>query len=126
MLDSLPLGLARLRRPASVFGYMFERFTHGLQRQADGLPPFTQLSVVAIEAVAPGDVQVLAALETNYAAESLIKKEVKKRNHEFAERWDWDTEAGAVAVYADFEPDIRAAAEVVNDLLRLAAQRRSR
>src|SRR5207245_11615828 len=33
----------------------------------------------------------------------------------------WDTEAGAVSVCADTEPDIRSVAEIVNDLL--AAQR---
>jgi hypothetical protein len=62
-------------------------------------------------------------LATNYAAESLIKREVKKRDPGLAKRLVWDTEAGAVAVYADSEPDIRAVADIANDLLRLAAER---
>lgn len=64
------------------------------------------------ESLAPG-----LNLATNYAAEGLIRKEVKKRNSELAKRLVWDTEAGAVAVYADSESDIRAVAEIINDLL---------
>ena len=63
MLDSLPLGEARLKRPASVFRYTFEHFARGLWRKADGLPGFFEPSVVPIEAVAAGDTQVLAARE---------------------------------------------------------------
>lgn len=63
MLPSLPLGLARLQRPASILRYTFEHFAHGLQRPLDRLRPNSQLSVVPIEAVAAGDVQVLAACE---------------------------------------------------------------
>ena len=59
-------------------------------------------------------------LSTNYAAESKIKREVKRRNPEVAKRLDWDTEAGAVGIYADAEADIRVVAEIVNDLLRSA------
>jgi hypothetical protein len=62
-------------------------------------------------------------LATNYAAESRIKKEIKKRDPELAKRLSWDTEAGAVAVYADSEADIRAVAHIANDLLRAAAER---
>ena len=63
MFFSLPLGPARLERPASVFRYTFEHFVHGLSRQADGSPASNRLSVVPIEAVAAGDKQVLAAGE---------------------------------------------------------------
>ena len=59
-------------------------------------------------------------LSTNYAAESKIKKEVKRRNPELAKRLDWDTEAGNVGIYAEAEADIRATAEIVNDLVRSA------
>ncbi len=59
-------------------------------------------------------------LATNYAAESQIKKEVKRKNPELAKRLDWDTEAGNVGIYAEAEADIRATAEIVNDLLRSA------
>ena len=59
-------------------------------------------------------------LATNYAAESKIKKEVKRRDPALAKRLDWDTEAGNVGIYADAEADIRATAEIVNDLLRSA------
>jgi hypothetical protein len=85
-----------------------------IQRPGEGLEQWS-----LFESLAPG-----LRLATNYAAESLIKKEVKKRNPELAQRLNWDTEGGAVAVYADSEHDIRAVAEIVNDLLRHAAQRK--
>jgi hypothetical protein len=55
---------------------------------------------------------------TNYDAERRIKGAVKKRDPDLAKRLDWDTEAGAVGIYAEAEADIRAVAEVVNELLK--------
>lgn len=76
MLDSLPLGPARLERPESVFRYTFEHFAHGLQRQADGLPTSTQLSIVPVDAVAAGDAQVLAAREQDKERTPVIDLDV--------------------------------------------------
>src|SRR5271165_6163967 len=72
MLFSLPLGPARLERPESVFRYTFEHFVHGHRRQEDGLPGSNQLAVVQIEAVADGDVQVLAASEQGQAGTLVV------------------------------------------------------
>jgi hypothetical protein len=79
-----------------------------IQRPGEGLKQWS-----IFESLAPG-----LNLATNYAAESLLKKEVKRRNPDLAKRLSWDTEGGAMAVYADGEPDIRAVAEIINDLLR--------
>ncbi len=78
-----------------------------IQRPGEGMEQWS-----IFESLAPG-----LNLATNYAAEGLIRKEVKKRNSELAKRLVWDTEAGAVGVYADSESDIRAVAEIINDLL---------
>src|SRR5258706_3374055 len=58
-------------------------------------------------------------VSTKYAAENLIKREVKKRDSALAMRLNWDTEAGGVCVFADAEADIRSVAEVVNQVLAL-------
>ena len=87
-----------------------------IQRPGEGLKQWS-----IFESLALG-----LGLATNYAAESLIKKELKKRIPEIAKRLDWDTEAGAVGVYADAESDIRSVAETVNDLLRRAAEQSRR
>ena len=84
-----------------------------IQRPSEGLKQWS-----IYEGLASG-----LGLTTNYAAESLVKKEVKKTNPELAKRLDWDTEAGAVAIYADSESDIRTVAHLINDLLRFAAER---
>ena len=84
-----------------------------IQRPGEGLEQWS-----IFESLAPG-----LRLATNYAAEGLIKKEVKKKIPELSKKLDWDTEAGAVAVYADSESDIRAVADIINDLLGLAAKR---
>jgi hypothetical protein len=78
-----------------------------IQRPGEGLKQWS-----IFESLAPG-----LNLATNYAAEGLIKKEMKRTNPEIAKRLVWDTEAGAVAVYADSESDIRAVAEIINNLL---------
>jgi hypothetical protein len=78
-----------------------------IQRPGEGMEQWS-----IFESLAPG-----LNLATNYAAEGLIKKEIKKRDSELAARLEWDTEAGAVAIYADSESDIRTVAEIVNDLL---------
>jgi len=59
----------------------------------------------------------LLRVSTNYAAESLIKREVKKRNPDLAKRLDWDTEGGAVGISADAEADIRSVAEIINHII---------
>jgi len=62
------------------------------------------------------DLASLLGTSTNYAAESLLKREVRKRNPELARRLEWDTEAGAVGCYGSNEADIRSVAEIVNQL----------
>lgn len=79
-----------------------------IQRPGEGLQQWS-----IFESLAPG-----LQLATNYAAESLIKREVKKRNPVLARRLSWDTEAGAVGVYANSESDIRELADILTDLLR--------
>jgi hypothetical protein len=59
----------------------------------------------------------LLNVSTNYAAESLIKREVKKRNPDLTKRLHWDTEGGAVGISADAEADIRAVAEIINQIV---------
>lgn len=59
----------------------------------------------------------LLNVSTNYAAESLIKREVKKRTPDLAKRLHWDTEGGAVGVSADAEADIRSVAEIINHIV---------
>jgi hypothetical protein len=54
---------------------------------------------------------------TNYDAEKRIRAAVKKHDARLASRLDWDTEAGAVGIYAAEEKDIRAVATVINQLL---------
>jgi hypothetical protein len=60
-------------------------------------------------------------LKTNYDAEATIKRELRKRNPDLAKRLDWDTEAGAMGVYANTEADIKEVAELINELLQAAA-----
>lgn len=59
----------------------------------------------------------LLNVSTNYAAENLIKREIKKRDSRLAKRLHWDTEGGAVGVTADAEVDIRSVAEIINDII---------
>jgi hypothetical protein len=59
----------------------------------------------------------LVNVSTNYAAESLIKRDVKKRNPDLAKRLHWDTEGGAVGISADTEADIRSVAETINHII---------
>lgn len=56
-------------------------------------------------------------VSTNYAAESKIHAAIKTRDAALVKRLKFDTEAGAVGIYATSEADIRAVAEVVNSLL---------
>ena len=62
------------------------------------------------------DLASLLGVTTNYAAETRIRREVRKRNPELARRLEWDTEAGAVGCYGNNEADIRIVAEIVNQL----------
>ena len=63
MLVALPLGPERSQRPQYVFRYTFEHFADGLWLRRKDLPDPGVLSIVPMEAVAPGDSQVLAAQE---------------------------------------------------------------
>jgi hypothetical protein len=65
---ALPLGAARLDRPATIRYAGFDDFLHPLARDrwrafVDQKPPHPALQMVPIEAVQPGDIQVLAARE---------------------------------------------------------------
>ena len=82
-----------------------------IQKPGQGLKQWS-----IFQSLAPG-----LRLKTNYTAEDRIKKELNKRDPELAKRLDWDTEAEAVGVYANTEPDIRAVAELVNELLLIVA-----
>jgi hypothetical protein len=59
----------------------------------------------------------LLNVSTNYAAECLIKKDVKKRSPDLARRLHWDTEGGAVGISAYAEADIRSVAEIINQII---------
>jgi len=82
-----------------------------IQKPGEGLEQWS-----IFQSLAPG-----LRLKTNYTAEDRIKKELNKRDPELAKRLDWDTEAEAVGVYANTEADIRAVAELVNELLLIVA-----
>lgn len=63
------------------------------------------------------DLAELLGTSTNYAAEKKIRSAVKKLDAKLASRLDWDTEAGAVGIYAEHEQDMRKVAEIVNELV---------
>jgi hypothetical protein len=133
--DLLPLAnLKRLKtvRLASRIGADVERLRAARPDiQIDYTPPDTrfdalreQVGFVTIQRPGAGLVkwsifQDLAShlrVSTNYAAESRVKHQVRKRNSELARRLDWDTEAGAVGCYAKDEADIRAVAHILNEI----------
>ncbi len=62
------------------------------------------------------DLASLLGVSTNYDAESRLRREVRKKDPDLARRLEWDTEAGAVGCYGHNEADIRAVAEMVNNL----------
>src|SRR4051794_37018743 len=73
MRHELPLGDERLKRPATIFRYRFEHFARfGALEQRDRLPDHTETYVVPIEAVQPGDVQVVAARALTPGPEPLV------------------------------------------------------
>jgi len=78
-----------------------------IQRPGEGLEQWSVFESLA----------ELLHVSTNYAAESLIKREVKKRSPDLAKRLLWDTEAGAVGISADAEADIRSVAEIINHII---------
>lgn len=55
--------------------------------------------------------------ETNHEAERRIRAAVRRRDLDLLKRIEFDSEAGAVGVYARTEPDIRAVAEAIRDLI---------
>ncbi len=62
------------------------------------------------------DLASLLGVSTNYAAESRLRREIRKKDPELARRLEWDTEAGAVGCYGANEADIRSVADIVNQL----------
>jgi hypothetical protein len=56
-------------------------------------------------------------VETNYAAERLIRATLRARDESLVRRLTWDTEGGAVGVSARSEADVRAVAEVIAALI---------
>jgi len=133
--DLLPLAdLKSLKkvRLASRIGADVDRFRAARPDiQIDYTPPDTrfdsvreQVGFVTIQQPGAGLVQWsifqdLAShlrVSTNYAAESRVKREVRKRNPELARRLVWDTEAGALGCYANDEADIRAVAHILNEI----------
>lgn len=60
---------------------------------------------------------------TNHDAERRIRREVKTRAQDMAKRLEWDTEGGAVGIYAGQEEDIRAVVGIIGELLSAAGGR---
>jgi hypothetical protein len=58
----------------------------------------------------------LLGTETNQEAEELIRAELRRRDPALLERLQFDSEAGAVGIYAASEDSIRAAADVIAGL----------
>ena len=58
----------------------------------------------------------LLGTETNHAAERRIRGELRRRDGALLDRLEFDSEAGAVGIYAGSEPDIRAVAQAIADL----------
>ena len=84
-----------------------------IQRPAEGMKVWSIFESLA----------ELLNVSTNYAAESLIKSDVKKRNPGLAKRLCWDTEGGAVGISADAEDDIRSIAEIINHIIESLPKR---
>ena len=61
-------------------------------------------------------------MSTNYAVEARLKRELKTRDAALLKRLEWDSEAGAVGVYADTASDVRAVADVINETLAAAGK----
>ena len=133
--DLLPLAdLKSLKkvRLASTIGADVEKLRAARpDLQIDYTPPDTrfdalreQVGFVTIQRPGAGleqwsifqDLTSRLGVSTNYAAESRVKREMRKRNPELSRRLDWDTEAGAVGCYANNEADIRAVANIVNEI----------
>ncbi len=58
----------------------------------------------------------LLETETNHAAESLIRSELRRREPQLVQRLEFDSEAGGVGIYARTENDIRRVAEIIAEL----------
>ena len=57
-------------------------------------------------------------VETNYAAEQLFKRTLKKVAPELLRRIDFDSEGEGVSILAEGEADIRAVAQIINGMLK--------
>jgi hypothetical protein len=57
-------------------------------------------------------------VQTNYAAEQLLKRTLKKIAPDLLRRIDFDTEGDGVAVFAEAETDIRAVAKILTEMLK--------
>ncbi len=76
MLDSLPLGQDRLRRPEVVVRYTFEDFERASRGEIHSVWNRSAIPVVPIEAAAPGDRQVIAARGPTQPNEPVINLDV--------------------------------------------------
>jgi len=59
------------------------------------------------------DLTAVLATDTNYAAESRVRRAVAARDVHLSDRLEYDSEADAVGIYARNESDIRAVAEII-------------
>ena len=57
---------------------------------------------------------------TNYDAERRVRGELRRRDGALLRRLAFDSEAGAVGIYASSEADIRSVAEAIRDLIAAA------
>ena len=62
------------------------------------------------------DVHDLLGTPTNDAAERALRRHLKETDPSLLKRLDFDSESGAIGIYAATEDDIRAVAEVLRDL----------
>ncbi len=54
-------------------------------------------------------------VQTNYAAETRVRRAMQKADGELLRRISFDTEGGAVGIYAKTEADLRAVAAINNE-----------
>ena len=57
-------------------------------------------------------------VQTNHAAEQLLKRTLKKIAPDLLRRIDFDTEGDGVVVFAAAETDIRAVAKILDEMLK--------
>jgi len=57
-------------------------------------------------------------VQTNHAAEQLLKRTLKRIAPDLLRRIDFDTEGDGVAVFAEAENDIRTVAKILDEMLK--------